>query len=204
MPALLSICPFFFGEPGDDNPKWFSVEICVRREICLFAKGGGSPIVEWLRAFGMRLLALNGRKGIGVIGMCLSGNFAISLLADEFVLASVSSQPALPLGLTLASRKAIAVADSDLQQAKARNVSGASLMCLRFSNDRISPPERFQTIATTFAANFVPIIINSSPGNPDGISPKAHSVLTGDLCDKHGHPTRLARDQVIKFMKRHL
>ena len=192
--------PLLFGEPGDDHSLLFTAELCISSEFKVLATGGGSPIVNWLRALCRRLKSEAGVKGVGVIGMCLTGNFAISLMADDAILAPVSSQPALPLALTHAERAAIGVPPAELAAAQARNQAGVPLMCLRFSNDRISPPERFAAIQQAFAANFLPHEIKSNPGNPDGISTKAHSVLTMDFCGAAGHPTRKARDAVIDFL----
>ena len=79
------------------------------------------PIVDWLRAYGREIFATNGGKGIGVIGLCLTGNFAIALLADAFTLAPVAGEPSLPFGITAAARASMAVNDDDLARAQARN-----------------------------------------------------------------------------------
>ena len=183
--------PLFFGKPGDDSPIMFAAQICLRRQMFLFANGGGSPIVKWLRAYCSRIINRNGGKGVGVIGMCLSGNFAISLLAEASVLASVSCQPALPLGFRKASRSSLGVTKVDLDRAKRRNAAGNSLFCLRFTNDCLSPPERFAAIKECFKTNFHELQIDFSPGNPHGISPRAHAVLTRDFCARTGIPLAL-------------
>jgi hypothetical protein len=142
----------------------------------------------------------NGGKGIGVIGLCLTGNFAITLLADTFTLAPVAGEPSLPFGITAAARASMAVSDDDLARAQARNNAGVPLMCLRFSNDSISPPERFAAIAAAFAANFEGIVI-PSPDAGWGVPANAHAVLTENFSDADGHPTRHARDRVVAFLK---
>jgi hypothetical protein len=84
-------------------------------------------------------------------------------------------------------------------------------MCLRFSSDHISPVERFGALRTTFGAAFQPFLlgstegIDSSPGNPHGLSPRAHSVLTGEYVpNQPNHPSRLARNAVQAFLRDHL
>ena len=47
---------------------------------------------------------------------------------------------------------------------------------------------------------FEGIEIDSSKGNAHGIKPRAHSVLTVDLVDEPGHPTRAALDRVMEFL----
>ena len=44
----------------------------------------------------------------------------------------------------------------------------------------------------------------SSPGNPHGIPQTAHSVVTRDLVDEAGHPTRAALERVLGFFKERL
>jgi hypothetical protein len=77
-------------------------------------------------------------------------------------------------------------------------------MCLRISNDSLSPRVRFETIRSAFPMGFRGREIDSSPGNAAGIPVKAHSVLTRDFCDEAGHPTRIALDGVIAFMRERL
>jgi dienelactone hydrolase len=195
--------PLFFGEPGERHTVLFLARLCISREFRLFAQRGGSPIVDWLRAYGREIFAKNGGKGIGVIGLCLTGNFAITLLADTFTLAPVAGDPSLPFGITAAARVSMAVSDDDLARAQARNKAGVPLMCLRFSNDSISPPERFAAIAAAFAANFEGIVI-PSPDAGWGVPANAHAVLTENFSDADGHPTRHARDRVVAFLKERL
>lgn len=196
--------PLLFGDPGDDHTILFTAKVYMGREINLFLNSDDSPLLSWLRAYGRQVYTQNGSRGIGVIGMGLTGNFAISMLADEFVLAAVASEPALPFGLTAAGHADIAVSDNDLARAKERNAQGSPLMCLRFSNDKLSPQPRYQAIQRAFPVGFRGTEIPSQEGNPYNTSPQAHSVLTKDFCDRAGHPTRVALDGVIAFMRERL
>jgi len=81
---------------------------------------------------------------------------------------------------------------------------GLCVLGLRFSNDKGCPAERFQTLSTVLGQRFERIEIDSSPGNPDGIPTRAHAVLTIDLVDEPGHPTRAALDRVLAFMNERL
>jgi len=211
--------PLLFGEPYDDKASAFFPQLCISREFHLFANAGGSPVVTWLRALGRHALVACGGTGIGAIGLCLTGNFAIALMADAAVLAPVASEPALPLtpalpvlgALAPSSRAALAVTPEELAAAKQRGSQGVKLMCLRFSNDSISPSERFDALRTTFGAAFVPFLlgspegIDSAPGNPYGVRPGAHSVLTGEYKpDQPNNPSRLARNAVLGFLRERL
>ena len=196
--------PLMFGKPGDYAPLRFLVRLCISREFRLFAHGGGSPIADWMRALCRKVHVECGGPGVGVIGMCLSGNFAISLMADPSVLAPVASQPSLPLGLSRRSKKALAITQAEMSGAMARAQSGATFLGLRFSEDRLCPPERFATLRQAFGPAFMEIEIDSSKGNRWGIRPNAHSILTDDFVDESGHPTREARDAVLAFLRQKL
>ncbi len=63
----------------------------------------------------------------------------------------------------------------------------------------MSPPERFAHLRELLGDRFVAVEIDSSPGNPHGHKRAAHSVLTNDLDDRPGTPTRAALDQVLEF-----
>jgi len=196
--------PLMFGKPGDYAPLRFLVRLCISREFRLFAHGGGSPIADWMRALCRKVHVECGGPGVGVIGMCLSGNFAISLMADPSVLAPVASQPSLPLGLSRRSKKALAITQAEMSGAMARAQSGATFLGLRFSEDRLCPRERFATLRQAFGPAFMEIEIDSSKGNRWGIRPNAHSILTDDFVDESGHPTREARDAVLAFLRQKL
>ena len=53
-------------------------------------------------------------------------------------------------------------------------------------------------------AAFEAIEIDSSPGNPWGIPKSAHSVVTNELVDREGHPTKKALDRVLAFFRERL
>jgi len=72
---------------------------------------------------------------------------------------------------------------------------------LRFSHDRLSPPERFQRLREELGDKFVAVEIDSSPGNRWGHPRTAHSVLTEHLKDEPGQPTREALDKVLDLFR---
>ena len=92
----------------------------------------------------------------------------------------------------------------DLARVKARAGDGLCVLGLRFSADRGSPAERFATLRRERGKNFETIEIDSSPGNPYGIRKGAHAVLTEELVDTPGHPTRAALDRVMAFLAERL
>ena len=106
------VLPHLFGPIGRTRAIGNFIQVfCMRREFKLFAKNQSSPIVDWLKALCTQLKANHDVPGVAVIGMCLTGNFAISLMAEDAVLAGFASQPSLPLG----SQKGLHLSDSDVQ-----------------------------------------------------------------------------------------
>ncbi|MDN5717828.1 MAG: dienelactone hydrolase family protein, partial [Janibacter sp.] len=71
-------------------------QICVSREFTLLAVGRTSPVIPWMRALARHEHERCGGPGVGVVGMCLTGGFALAMATDEVVVAPVLSQPSLP------------------------------------------------------------------------------------------------------------
>jgi dienelactone hydrolase len=197
--------PSLIGTPG--NPKGNReiakaiLKVCISREFSLFATGKSTPIVDWLRAFGKAEHARCGGPGIGVVGMCFSGGFALALATDEHVLAPVMSQPAIPAKLPFRafSPRSIDVSDADLKIIRGRLDADPELCvaAFRFSHDPTVPAQRFEFLKERLGDQFVGITFDSSPGNADGHPKQAHSVLS-----QHLVPT--AQDEVVALFKRQL
>ena len=159
-----------------------------------------APAVTWLRALAVQAHKECGGPGVGAVGMCFTGGYALAMAVEPAVLAPVLSQPATPGPLTARKRAALGLDPADLASVKTRTADGLCVLGLRFSQDRSSPPERFATLRAELGDAFEAIEIDSSPGNAHGIGPQAHSVLTEDLVDTAGHPTRAALDRVMSFL----
>ncbi len=200
--------PHLFGTPGKAFSNTYAfgqmARACVSREFSLLAARGSSPICEWLRALCRHAHAELGGKGVGALGMCITGNFALALMVDEAVMAPVLSQPSLPVGLTANQRAALHLSDEDLSVVKRRAASGVGVLGLRFTHDPLCRAERFQHLRDELGDGFEGIEIDSSPGNPYGHSRLAHSVLTKDLVDEAGQPTRAALERVLSFFAERL
>jgi len=201
--------PVLFGTPGRPFSAAYvagqMIRACVSREFAVLAAHRSSPITDWLRALCRALHAEAGGPGVGAIGMCLTGNFALALMLDPSLLAPVLSQPSLPFPLGRERRAALHVSPAELAELKRRvREEGACVLGLRFSADPAVPPERFASLRRELGPGFEAIEIDSSPGNPWGIPRTAHSVLTKDLVDAEGHPTRAARDRVLTFLAERL
>ena len=200
-------CPVLVGKSGAPLTTGAAVKellkVCISKEFNLFVAGASSPAVDWLRAFGKTEHARCGGPGIGVVGMCFSGGFALAMAADPHVLAPVMSQPANPVALPFGKAKtnggAIDVSDADLNKVRARLDAEPELCVLayRFSGDKTVPADRFVMLRERLGERFVGVTFDSSPGNPNGYPKSAHSVLTTHLVPE-------ARDEVVALFKRQL
>jgi dienelactone hydrolase len=199
--------PSLFGRPGapfgGSEMRRTLRQVCVSREFLLLADRT-SPVVTWLRALAAQAHTECGGPGVGAVGMCFTGGYALAMAVEPAVLAPVLSQPGMPAPLTARKRAALGLDPADLATVKARTSDGLCLLGLRFSEDKGSPSERFATLRRELGENFEAIEIDSSPGNPHGIRQRAHSVLTEDLVDTPGHPTRAALDRVMAFFAERL
>lgn len=177
--------------------------LCVAREFRAFAVAAARPFTTWLRALAADVARSTGAPSVGVIGMCFTGGFALAAAADPLVSAAVVSQPSLPFPVSTRHRADVGLSPDERTAVAARARAGAvCALGLRFSNDQASPRERFDGIRDLLGGAFEVIEIESAPGNPHGISPHAHTVLTTD-----GAPADVvdsAREQVVAFLRRHL
>jgi dienelactone hydrolase len=137
--------------------------------------------------------------------MCLTGNFALALMVDPVVMAPVLSQPSLPFAIGAERRRGLHISDADLEVVKRRVCDeGARVLGMRFTRDPMVPAARFARLRDELGEGFEGIEIDSSRGNPHGIPRTAHSVVTHDLVDEAGHPTRAALDRVLSFFEERL
>jgi dienelactone hydrolase len=199
--------PSLFGRPNAE-PTGREIgrsllRTCVSREFTLLADRT-QPAVHWLRALAAKAHQECGGPGVGAVGMCFTGGFALAMAVEPAVLAPVLSQPGMPAPVSARKRAALGLDPADLTAVKARTKDGLCLLGLRFSADRGSPGERFARMRQEFGEAFEGIEIDSSEGNPYGIKKTAHSVLTIDLVDEPGHPTREALDRVLAFLAQRL
>lgn len=197
MPSLL-------GTPGKDMSFPYSIRsiarACVMKEFTVWAKGKNSAVTQWLRALAEHAHKECGGDGVGAVGMCLTGGFALAMAVDPWMKAPVLSQPSLPFGVLPAQKRDLGIDRATLAavQSRAEN-EGLCVMGLRFTNDRMVPTERFASLRRELGDNFLAIEIDSSKGNAHDIPRTAHSVLTHDLVPSEGHPTQEALNKVMEF-----
>jgi dienelactone hydrolase len=198
--------PSLFGVPGKEvSPGYLAREmlkgVCIRREFSTWASDRSSPIVDWLRALARRAHSDCGGRGVGAVGMCFTGGFALAMMTEPSVVAPVLSQPSLPLAIGPgAARRSSAIDASPEEIARVRQRledEDLTLLGLRFKGDKLVPPERFSCLKAAFGERFETIELNDEDARPDtGMAP--HSVLTIHLDDDDPEgPTRQAEKRTI-------
>jgi dienelactone hydrolase len=194
--------PVLFGVPGrpvnhPGSALTMLCGMCVRFEFNAWRSGRSSPIVDWLRALAAKAHADCGGRGVGAVGMCFTGGFALAMMTEPAVTAPVLSQPSLPLG----RKNAAGIDASPAEVACARKrfaEEGLSMIGLRFHGDPFVPPERFETLKREFGDRFEAIELDPKDARPGGLK-DPHSVLTLNLADTG--PTKAAEQRVIAFFR---
>jgi dienelactone hydrolase len=179
--------------------------ICIRREFTCWASDRSSPIVDWLRALARRVHGECGGAGVGAVGMCFTGGFALAMMTEPAVIAPVLSQPSLPFPITHKQRSALGISPAELAIAQRRfEQEDLSMIGLRFFGDPVVPDERFAAYKACFGARFEAIEIDPGAAAP-GMMKHPHSVLTINLRDDDpGGPTKRAERRVIEFFGQRL
>lgn len=203
------VVPSPFGTPGRAMSAGYAFSaigrLCVSAEFRLFALNAHRPITDFLRSVASDLASRTPAAGVGVIGMCMTGGFALATAIDKSVLAAVASQPAVPFPVSRARRIDPGMSQADLDAVAARTASGE--LCaigLRFSEDATAPKERFATLKARLGDAFEVIELDSSDGNAGGYSKSAHSVLTGEVRESPTNSAYDARASVVEFLGKRL
>ncbi len=197
--------PHLFGRDGDvptvARGALTIARACVSREFRAFAANASSPIVRWLRSLAAHAHPLCGGRGVGAIGMCFTGNFALSMMLEPSMLAPVLSQPSLPL-----TRPAgLHIAPDELRAVKARmDAEDLTVLAYRFAGDSFCRAERFAAYAEALGDRFVGRVLPDDAANPDALMKIPHSVVTAHLIDEDGQPTRQAVDEILGFFRQRL
>jgi dienelactone hydrolase len=178
---------------------------CVAKEFAGFATNADRPVAHYLRALARDLNEKTPGKGVGVIGQCFTGGFALAAAVDDSVLAPVLSQPSTPIGLTPKMKRDPGLSEGELKIIERRAADeGLCALGLRFSGDMLSPGERFKTLKDRLGDAFEVIELNSAKGNEHGFGRMAHSVLTLEVREVEGHPAYEARKRVVAFLTERL
>jgi dienelactone hydrolase len=202
--GMTAVMPDLLGTPGRPVTLSYSlstlVRVCVSKEFTVLALNKTSPIVDYLRELATHEHGVCGGPGVGALGMCLTGGFALAMSVEPSVIAPVMSQPSLPFPINSERRHALGLSNADLATVQQRTTDDLCVMGLRFSGDKMSPAERFTRLREALGDKFIGVEIDSSPGNPWGYRKSAHSVLTEDYSDEAASPTRHVLDEVLEFL----
>lgn len=167
--------------------------VCMRREFRLLARNEGGPVVDWLRALCRDVRDRHAVAGVGVIGMCLTGNFAISLVGDDSVLAAVASQPSMPV----IPQGSLQLSRAEIEAARRHLDEHGPMLAFRFEHDVLCSARKFEAIGRAFNDDRERVRLTTLPG-------RGHSVLTVHFVDEAGHPTRRALRSVLDYFAEHL
>ena len=151
-------------------------KVCVSREFTTMALRKKSPIVDWLRALARSLHAELGGPGVGAVGMCFSGGFALGMMVDDVMVAPVLSQPSLPFAVGRARAADLNLDPSDEATIRRRAESGCSVLGLRYTGDGLVGT-RFEALRALLGDAFVAVEFPST-------TKRDHSVLTEQIQDE--------------------
>jgi dienelactone hydrolase len=186
------VMPSLVGTPGKVPTAAYGlrsmVRLCVAREFTHWATQQTSPIISWLRALARSLHTECGGPGVGAVGMCFSGGFALGMMVDDVMVAPVLSQPSLPLAMGPGSAKRardLNLSPDDALAVAQRAAEGCQVLGLRFLDDKLVG-QRFEALRQLLGDAFIAVELPSA-------APRDHSVLT-----EHRDPPSVER--VIQFL----
>jgi dienelactone hydrolase len=180
---------------------------CVSVEFRAFAANESSPVTVWLRSLARLAHEQCGGPGVGAIGMCFTGNFALTMMLEPAMLAPVLSQPSLPLD----DPAGLEIAPGELAEVRERlQRDDLTVMAYRFKGDRVCRAQRFAAYSQALGDRFIARELPDSAANPETapffehVVASPHSVVTAHLIDEAGQPTIAARDEILAFFARRL
>jgi dienelactone hydrolase len=173
--GLTVVMPSLVGTPGRELSGLYGaasmLKVCIAREFTIWALQQTSPIITWLRALAADLHASVGGPGVGAVGMCFSGGFALAMMVDDVMVAPVLSQPSLPFAFGKPARHAdLNLSPDDARRVAERAAGGCQVLGLRFDQDKLIGT-RFETLRALLGDAFIAVELPST-------SKDDHSVLT--------------------------
>ncbi|HET7399781.1 MAG TPA: dienelactone hydrolase family protein [Intrasporangium sp.] len=184
------VLPHLFGSshapPRTWEGAWVIPRLCVSREFTMLATGRTAPLAGWLRSLARELHAELGGPGVGAVGMCVTGGFALAMMVDPSVVAPVVAQPAVPLPIGRRRAADLNLSPDDLAAVRRRVAGGCPVLGLRYRDDWVTGT-RFETLRRELGDGFLRVEL---PG-------LGHSTLTD-----HRHPEAVAR--VLAFFRERL
>lgn len=180
--------PHLFGVPGVTSGTIHQLAMlawtCIAREFVVLRTGRTSPVTRWLRVLASAIGEEGGDRRVGVVGMCLTGGYALAMVLEEAVVAPVLSQPSTPFRLSASHARDLGLDSDDLNEVKRRVVrEDMCVLGLRFSGDPIVPAARFERLGAELGDHFEPLEISSGYNREFGL--RAHSVLAAEPQRRH-------------------
>ena len=168
------VMPDLVGTPGrgPSSPYMATsmLKVCVAKEFTTMALNKTSPIISWLRALARNVHLDVGGPGVGAVGMCFSGGFALGMMVDDIMLAPVLSQPSLPFAVGSARGADLNLSPDDEAAVIDRAQQGCQVLGLRFTEDKLVG-DRFTTLREKLGDSFIAVELPSNEKSD-------HSVLT--------------------------
>jgi dienelactone hydrolase len=184
------VMPSLFGRPGAEATVLESVRsiatVCVSREFTMIARERTTPVAVWLQSLARELHRELGGPGVGAVGMCLTGGYALAMLANAPVAAPVLAQPASPAPVGKARRADLGLSPRDLKSVKEKVKAGCQVLGLRYEADP-AVGTRFDTLRRELGDNFIAV---EFPG-------RKHATLTE-------HRQQAGVDRVLAFFEEKL
>ncbi len=184
------VMPSLFGTPGAPFSGAAVArsmsQVCVSREFTKLALGETSPVATWLRDLARELHAELGGPGVGALGMCFTGGFALAMMVEPAVVAPVLAQPSVPFAVSPARSADVNLSPADLEAVRRRARDGQQVLGLCYRSDK-AVGTRFQTLTSELGDAFLRVEL-------DG---KGHSTLTEQR-------DQGAVDRVLAFLEQHL
>jgi dienelactone hydrolase len=199
--------PSLFGRdgavPGAEEGAQVFRRACASAEFRAFAAGQSSPVTSWLRALARMAHGECGGPGVGAVGMCFTGNFALTMMLEPSMLAPVLCQPALPLD----DPAGLEISPTELATVKDRlDRDDLTVLAYRFDGDRFCTAQRFAAYASALGNRFAGRVLPDNAADTDTppffsrYVPYPHSVVTVHLIYQVGQPTAAARDEILAFL----
>jgi dienelactone hydrolase len=180
------VMPHLFGTPEKEMTPLTVAgslrQVCVSREFTKLATRQTSPIAGWLRSLARELHSELGGPGVGALGMCFTGGFALAMMVDDAVAAPVLAQPSVPFPVSGSRKRDLNLSDGDLARVKERAAGGCEVLGLRYKGDPMVPRQRFERLTEEIGDAFIKVEL-------DG---KLHSTVTE-------HRSQEAVDAVLAF-----
>jgi dienelactone hydrolase len=194
--------PSLFGKPGKPNSQGYInssiLRICITREFHVWAANHHSPIVDWLKQLAAHAHKECGGKGVGALGMCITGNFAMSMMVEPAVRAPVLCEPSVPPN----NQRGIHASPADIAFVRERlEREDLSIKAYRFQGDPVCKAARFEAYAAALGPRFEGEALPDSAAKVVPFRKHPHSVVTTHLIDETGSLTRRKVDEIIAFFK---